>query len=807
MTVSMLQKYPRSSRALLAVALVAGLALIGLIVRQASAGIPLSVAGYQDFSYAALEGETNSDVTASKPESKLWWNDGFWWASMYNRDADEFHIYRLNWGTQDWEDTGVVLDTRRDTQADVLWDEAANKLYVVSHIQADVGSQVNTFPNWGHFFRYTYNEATQTYVQDPGFPVAVNEDKGEALVIDKDSTGRLWVTYVSRENSSSPFQVYVNVSTDDGDTWGTPFVIPHAGAEVVNDDISSVIAFEALGQGRIAVVWSNQKQPPAPAPAVPSEVYFAVHNDSESDPQAGWIVRRITPPGEADDHINVKSLNATDEGVFAAIKTSASDDADPGIGVVALDPSALTLSFHEYSTHANGDTQPILLIDEENEELYVFVTGKAGGSKICYKTLAIQTPLATMGDFIPGDCGTEFIEDAVLDNVDNATSTKQNINSTTGIVVLAANTTDTITDTTNLFYVHNVLGDPPPVVTDRTPGFDATDVLLDTTIMARFSKAMDASTINGSSFTVKDSGVPVAGTVSYDAVTRIATFTPAAPLSVNTTYTVELTDAIEDTSNQSLFGTDPIRDTWSFTTGTLASQPSVSVNPETYNVAEGAGVVNVVVELSAPSTQVVSVMYNTQDVTAVAGQDYTSVASTLTFAVSETAKSIPVTILNDALDESPLESFKLTLHTPTNATLGLLSEATVEIADNDAPPTVQFSTPNYSVTEAAGTATILVTLSAPSGQTVAVNYATSNGTATAPGDYTATAGTLEFAPGETSKSFTVTVKNDGVSGEVDETVNLTLSLPDDATLGSPSTATLTIVGDALKVYLPFVNRP
>lgn len=73
-----------------------------------------------------------------------------------------------------------------------------------------------------------------------------------------------------------------------------------------------------------------------------------------------------------------------------------------------------------------------------------------------------------------------------------------------------------------------------------------------------------------------------------------------------------------------------------------------------------------------------------------------------------------------------------------------------------------------------------------------VNYATSNGTATAGSDYTATSGTLTFNPGQTSRTFTVPIIDDSLN-EVDETVNLTLSNPSNATLGSPATATLTII--------------
>src|SRR5262249_15116671 len=78
---------------------------------------------------------------------------------------------------------------------------------------------------------------------------------------------------------------------------------------------------------------------------------------------------------------------------------------------------------------------------------------------------------------------------------------------------------------------------------------------------------------------------------------------------------------------------------------------------------------------------------------------------------------------------------------------------------------------------------------------VSVNYATSNGTATAGSDYTATSGTLIFGDGETSKTFTIPITND-TAVESDETVNLTLSDPTGgASLGSPASAVLTIHSD------------
>ena len=93
----------------------------------------------------------------------------------------------------------------------------------------------------------------------------------------------------------------------------------------------------------------------------------------------------------------------------------------------------------------------------------------------------------------------------------------------------------------------------------------------------------------------------------------------------------------------------------------------------------------------------------------------------------------------------------------------------------DGQPTVQFgSIVNFS--ETAGSATIFVQLSAPSNQTVSVSYSTGNGSAIAGTDYTSTSGTLTFANGETSKTFTIPIIND-TAVENAETVLLTLSNP------------------------------
>jgi len=128
--------------------------------------------------------------------------------------------------------------------------------------------------------------------------------------------------------------------------------------------------------------------------------------------------------------------------------------------------------------------------------------------------------------------------------------------------------------------------------------------------------------------------------------------------------------------------------------------------------------------------------------------------------------------------------------------IGASSSAMTFLVGTAAPPTAQFSSSTYSVGEGTATVTVTVTLSqAPgTGNTATVNYATSNGTALTGQDYTAASGTLSFSNAEVSKTFAVTIADNHLH-ESSETVNLTLSSPSSCTLGTPSTAVLTIVDD------------
>jgi len=108
---------------------------------------------------------------------------------------------------------------------------------------------------------------------------------------------------------------------------------------------------------------------------------------------------------------------------------------------------------------------------------------------------------------------------------------------------------------------------------------------------------------------------------------------------------------------------------------------------------------------------------------------------------------------------------------------------------------VQFNATSYVVSESAGSVTVSVTRTGNTSNPVTINYATNNGTAEKPGDYSNASGSLQFAAGETQKSFVVSIIDDELV-ERTETINLVLSSPGAGTFeGSPFTSTISILDD------------
>ncbi len=333
--------------------------------------------GYRDFQFGS---ECNSTPTGEKPESKLWWNDGFWWGSLCAPD-NTYHIYRLDVPTQTWIDTGTPLDDRPSSKADTLWD--GQKLYVASHLFSDSGEPSENPSEWSRLYRYSYNPATQTYSLDGGFPVTVTQGRSETLVLEKAVNGQLWVTYVESGD------VMVNHSAGGDNIWATPFVLPFESATGLDgDDISSIISFDrSTAAPKIGILWSNQND---------QTMYFATH--TEGAPATSWssfdlYVPSAGSPVAADDHINIK-LQSDGVGVYAVTKTSNEGSTEPLVVLLScLAACSTAASWQATPVYTVGDdnTRAILLLDTTNRKVNIFSTGSGSGGSIYRAVFAMDT--------------------------------------------------------------------------------------------------------------------------------------------------------------------------------------------------------------------------------------------------------------------------------------------------------------------------------------------------------------------------------------------------------------------------------
>jgi hypothetical protein len=227
---------------------------------------------------------------------------------------------------------------------------------------------------------------------------------------------------------------------------------------------------------------------------------------------------------------------------------------------------------------------------------------------------------------------------------------------------------------------------------------------------------------------------------------------------------------------------------------TIVDNDGAALSIADMTVTEGnSGVANALftVTLVPTVTDTVTVSYAAADGSAVHGTDFSPVTGVLTFTPGTATRTIAVPIIGDTFAE-PTESFTVSLSAPVNAAIKR-GTAVGTILDNDICGTVQFSASTYTVSEAGIRATVTVSRTGGAASGVTVQYRTTDGTATAPADYTASTGTLSFGAGTAAQTFYVNVVNDTVD-ENDETVFLELFDPvcPGVTLGDRFQAQLTI---------------
>lgn len=234
------------------------------------------------------------------------------------------------------------------------------------------------------------------------------------------------------------------------------------------------------------------------------------------------------------------------------------------------------------------------------------------------------------------------------------------------------------------------------------------------------------------------------------------------------------------------------------------AQGTVQLKAGAPSVSEGAGTVSIAVTRTGGSTGAVSVSVTTTSGTAVAGEDFTAVSTTVQFADGDSAdKIVDIPLLDDDVPEGT-ETFEVSMVSAANP---FATPLTVTITDDDPPGVLELSSATYSVGEGGGSISISVTRTGGSSGPASVTLSTRDGSALAAQDYDLTTATISFGAGDiTPKTAVIPIVNDALA-EPDETFEVELSNASGATLGATTTATVTIPANDQPAPPPANGQP
>jgi len=335
-----------------------------------------------------------SATTGEKPQSKVWFHAGRWWAVLpstsvspsgtwlWRLEADNrwTNVLRLSSSTSSKADTKAVEDVTH-----VLLHYSAPKLVSLEYVP-----EQKTYRFWT--VRPT--------------PTSVSLPDSETATIDIDSTGRMWLSTESGSN------VLVYFSDYPYSTFAGPILLAD---DILEDDITVVAALPVPAPPKVGVLWSNQNT---------QRFGFRVHVDG--DPPDVWEDDEVPASqsalhvggGMADDHLNVAV--ASDGTLYAAVKTSY-PSGFPLIALLLRRPDGTWDDLYQVD---QSGTRGIVLLNEDAEMLGVYYTSSTSGGSILFK----ESELSAIA-FGP----RRTLMSGLLNN---ATSTKTNW--TDQVVILAA---------------------------------------------------------------------------------------------------------------------------------------------------------------------------------------------------------------------------------------------------------------------------------------------------------------------------------------------------------------------------------
>ena len=333
-------------------------------------------------------------------------------------------------------------------------------------------------------------------------------------------------------------------------------------------------------------------------------------------------------------------------------------------------------------------------------------------------------------------------------------------------------------------------------------------ITVERVLSAQRDVSVSYTTIQGSA-QAKSDYVPVSGTLVFSTNVTVQTF--AIPL-VNDniveddkTFTLLLGDPQGGISLS-----NPFSATVTIVNDDEPARGNLRFSKTTYEVNEAPEIVTIAVERVNGIAGTISVDYRTNDVTAIAGEDYAKAQGTLTFVEGELTQSFTITLIDDDTVESD-EVVSLILENPAGgAQLGGINIANLVIKNDDQPPAgnLRFDQEAYVVQEEDDSIDITIRRVNGTFGEVTVDYATANGTATAGDDFVQAAGMLIFADGENEQTISIKLLDDTLK-ETAETLAIVLSNPTgSSTVVGQGAAIVTIQASdqTHQTFLPILMR-
>jgi hypothetical protein len=340
-------------------------------------------------------GSTTFNNTA---RSQMWITDNTWWGAFSDASTG-IYFYKLQGST--FVKGDFINANFGAGKPDAFWN--GTELFIL----------IQESGSLARLYKYSYLSASGAFALMAGFPVDLPL-AGLATVVslDQDSTGKLWATYPSGSN------VYILWSTSvDHRTWDTTGFVLAPDISTTTTEASAITHF---GGNKIGVAWGNQSL---------AEYAFRFHNDG--DAETVWSPKEVvdccgSAGSVADDHLNLRA--APDGRLFLVAKDSIGNG-----------------NLHLYVRGVNGPwgqktavdtdslaqpTRPKLQLDVDANLAFVLYHNST--DKTVYVT---RSGMSSLG-FAPR-C-------VFLAQGNNVTSTKQNVNATTGLIAADSTNTGTI---------------------------------------------------------------------------------------------------------------------------------------------------------------------------------------------------------------------------------------------------------------------------------------------------------------------------------------------------------------------------